>query len=160
MFGICIFGRNRQQLIHLHLFILSNMGRKVEFQEKVKQGPGKKSKKQGAPSIPNLPKSNIDKSKLSSHQKKRLKNRVQKTENKKAEKRARPPSDNDDEDASDSADENSEPQNGFTDDNKEWLKPKNKDLLGDDDDDDEDVMDDDFDVDDGAQSGAFSHCFC
>ena len=27
-------------------------------------------------------------------------------------------------------------------------------------DNDEDVMDDDFDVDDGAQSGAFSHCFC
>jgi len=129
------------------------MGRKVEFQEKVKQGPGKKSKKQGAPSIPKLPKSNIDKSKLSSNQKKRLKNRVQKTENKKAEKRARPPSDDEEEDASDSVDENSEPQNGFTDDNKEWLKPKNKDLLGDDDDDDEDVMDDDFDVDDEAQSG-------
>ena len=136
------------------------MGRKVEFQEKVKQGPGKKSKKQGAPSIPKLPKSNIDKSKLSSNQKKRLKNRVQKTENKKAEKRARPPSDDEEEDASDSVDENSEPQNGFTDDNKEWLKPKNKDLLGDDDDDDEDVMDDDFDVDDEAQSGAFSLCFC
>jgi len=129
------------------------MGRKVEFQDKVKQGPGKKSKKQGAPSIPNLPKSNIDKNKLSSNQKKRLKNRVQKTENKKAEKRSRPTSDDEEEDASDSADENSEPQNGFTDDNKEWLKPKNKDLLGDDDDDDEDVMDDDFDVDDGAQSG-------
>ena len=98
------------------------MGRKVDFLEKPKKGPGKKVKKQAAPQVPNLPKSNDNK--LSSRQKKRLKNRVQK----KSERQPpiKPASDEDDEEnVSEVSDEESVPaNNGFTDDNNEWLKQK------------------------------------
>ena len=69
------------------------MGRKVDFAEKVKKGPGRKAKKQGPPRfeiVSNsttkkfaLPGSNVPKQ-LSSHQKKRAKNRALKKEAKKA----------------------------------------------------------------------------
>ena len=68
------------------------MGRKVDFAEKVKKGPGRKSKKQGPPRFEivsnsttkkfTLPGSNVPKQ-LSSHQKKRAKKRVEKKEAKK-----------------------------------------------------------------------------
>ena len=147
------------------------MGRKVDFLEKPKKGPGKKTKKQSAPLVPTLPKSNDNKS-LSSRQKKRLKNRVQKQSEKKAP--IKPASDDENEEnvSEEVSEDESGPDefvqgdNGFTDDNNEWLKPKKKDLLDDDDDDDEDMMVDDFggedaadedqdesDADDSAESG-------
>ena len=57
------------------------MGRKGDFKERVKSGPGRKTKKQGAPSFaPEVGvKTGIEK-KLSSNQKKRLKKRNAKRE--------------------------------------------------------------------------------
>ena len=69
------------------------MGRKVDFLEKPKKGPGKKTKKQAPPQVPDLPKS-ADK-KLSSRQKKRLKNRIQKKSEQK-QPPLKPVSDDDD----------------------------------------------------------------
>ena len=110
------------------------MGRKVDFLEKPKKGPGKKTKKQSAPLVPTLPKSNDNKS-LSSRQKKRLKNRVQKQTEKKAP--IKPASDDENEEnvSEEVSEDESGPdefvqgENGFTDDNNEWLKPKKKDQL-------------------------------
>jgi len=142
------------------------MGRKVDFLEKPKKGPGKKTKKQAPPQVPDLPKS-ADK-KLSSRQKKRLKNRIQKKSEQK-QPPLKPVSDDDDEEnvsESEVSEEESMQEggdNGFTDDNNEWLKPKNKNLLDDDDEDedDENMMVDDFgdgnenesDAEDSAESG-------
>merc|ERR1712241_866111 len=112
----------------------------VDFAEKPKKGPGKKVKKQGAPpTISNLKVKPDENTKLSSRQKKRLKNRVEK----KNERRVplKPSSDDDEEQESHSgSDEDLETKgnNGFTDDNNEWLKPKGKNLLDDEDDDLED----------------------
>merc|ERR1712241_1025901 len=105
----------------------------VDFAEKPKKGPGKKVKKQGAPpTISNLKVKPDENTKLSSRQKKRLKNRVEK----KNERRVplKPSSDDDEEQESHSgSDEDLETKgnNGFTDDNNEWLKPKGKNLLDD-----------------------------
>jgi len=108
-------------------------------------------KKQAAPQVPTLPKSNDNK--LSSRQKKRLKNRVQKKSERQPPIKPASDDDEDEENVSEVSDEESVPgNNGFTDDNNEWLKPKKKNLLDDDDEDDEDmVMGDDFgDGDDAA----------
>jgi len=134
------------------------MGRKVDFAEKPKKGPGKKVKKQGAPpTISNLKVKPDENTKLSSRQKKRLKNRVEK----KNERRVplKPSSDDDEEQESHSgSDEDLETKGGFTDDNNEWLKPKGKNLLDDEDDDlEDDVMGDDFgegNEEDGSDSNA------
>lgn len=150
------------------------MGRKGDFAEKVKKGPGRKTKKQGDPKLEIVEKSskkfvlpgdiNNGQKKLSSHQKQRAKKRVMKIEakqklkiNKKNSVKAENvPSDDEEEigsagedlmDSSEEAsleeekDESSEHESeaseesgtvdmasskraGFTDDNKEWLKPK------------------------------------
>ena len=150
------------------------MGRKGDFAEKVKKGPGRKTKKQGDPKLEIVEKSskkfvlpgdiNNGQKKLSSHQKQRAKKREMKIEakqklkiNKKNSVKAEiVPSDDEEEigsagedlmDSSEEAsleeekDESSEHESeaseesgtvdmasskraGFTDDNKEWLKPK------------------------------------
>ena len=122
------------------------MGRKGNFVEKVKKGPGRKVKKQAPPQFEKLDKPEKT---LSSRQKKRQKKRELKKEEKKIPKKA--PSD-DEEDYetmsdSDGGEEEMEegPLNGFTDDNNEWLKPKSgKKKLMDSDDDEDEMMNDDF----------------
>jgi len=106
------------------------MGRKVDFSEKPKKGPGRKAQKQGPPQIDVVDK---PKSGLSSRQKKRLKKRELK-------KQATPPAkptpkvtSDDDEDEKSSENESvedTEINNGFTDDNQEWLKPKKTKING------------------------------
>ena len=98
------------------------MGRRGDFAEKPKKGPGRKAKKQPAPKFPGLvePSENGEK-KLSSRQKKRFKKR----EEKKAKKVQLSP-ENKDLEKEEVEESGSEEENnaGFTDDNKEWLKPK------------------------------------
>jgi ribosomal RNA methyltransferase Nop2 len=87
------------------------MGRKGEFgdPEKVKKGPGRKTKKQGLPTwgvTPKTAKANEDGQELSSRQKKRKTKREQKGMIKEVIKTK------------------TVKVKGFTDENKEWLKPK------------------------------------
>jgi ribosomal RNA methyltransferase Nop2 len=198
------------------------MGRKGDFAEKVKKGPGRKTKKQGDPKLEIVEKSskkfvlpgdiNNGQKKLSSHQKQRAKKRVMKIEakqklkiNKKNSVKAENvPSDDEEEigsagedlmDSSEEAsleeekDESSEHESeaseesgtvdmasskraGFTDDNKEWLKPKlgkrknstqvddsdTEESMNDDDVSDEDTDDEsDDDESDDDESGDESH---
>ena len=117
------------------------MGRKGNFVERVKKGPGRKTKKQPAPKFEEI--TNTDKD-LSSRQKKRQKKR----ELKKAEKKPKVITKSDDEDDEyEDMEEGSDLEsgddvpNGFTDENKEWLKPKGN-LLESDEDEDDDLADD------------------
>ena len=94
------------------------MGRKGDFQEKVKKGPGKKSKKQPAPTLSigrndaNGDDSGGDAKKLSKRQRQRKTKREEKAKAKEVAKAGKP---------------NRAPKaKGFSDDNKEWLKPKAK----------------------------------
>jgi len=98
------------------------MGRKGDFQEKIKKGPGKKSKKQPAPvgsighSSISIGQSNAgddsggDIKKLSKRQKQRKVKRDEKAKAKDVAKAGKSP----------------KATKGFSDDNKEWLKPKVK----------------------------------
>ena len=91
------------------------MGRKGDFQEKIKKGPGKKSKKQPAPTL-TIGQSNAgdvnggDSKKLSKRQKQRKVKRDEKAKAKEVAKAGKP----------------DKASKGFSDDNKEWLKPKVK----------------------------------
>jgi len=136
------------------------MGRKTDYKEKVKSGPGRKTKKQGnptfAPAIATKSATGIEK-KLSSRQKKRLKKREEKKNVKptvKVAKKAESEEDEDDLDMSedegidhevqgDDSDGSDDGITGeFTDENAAWLKPSNKRKLLDDDDVDEEEQDD------------------
>ncbi|KAM8713055.1 hypothetical protein ACLKA7_013381 [Drosophila subpalustris] len=130
------------------------MGRKAEYSEKEKKGPGRKARKQGPPTFPKktfAPLEDEDK-KLTHRQKQRMVKREQKKVVQKAklkEKRAQQPqqrkqkkynSDSEPEEEekvkqqAESSDEEvpqlvpikKQKSNGFTDDNKEWLKLKPK----------------------------------
>ncbi|XP_026758049.2 uncharacterized protein LOC113517547 [Galleria mellonella] len=111
------------------------MGRKAKFDEtkKVKKGPGRKARKQQDPIFKKELLENDETKKLSHRQKQRAARRAKKkaelTEKRKALKQAKKNVAKQNEvvlkEASDdeSGDENIQ---GFTDDNKEWLKPKQK----------------------------------
>ena len=137
------------------------MGRKTDYKEKVKSGPGKKTKKQGnptfSPAISAKSATGIEK-KLSSRQKKRLKKREEKKNPKpvvKVAKKAESEEDEDDLELSedegidqevlgDDSDGSDDGITGeFTDQNAAWLKPSNKRKLLDDDDDEEEEDDED-----------------
>ena len=128
------------------------MGRKTDYTEKPKKGPGRKTKKQAPPQlkvVADEPKA------LSSRQKKRLKKRQEKKQNGPPPKPKAIASDDDNEDSSEGSASEEEQMNGFTDDNQEWLKPKKQKLMESDDEEEEDSNDelqDDFDVDE-EQSG-------
>ena len=128
------------------------MGRKTDYTEKPKKGPGRKTKKQAPPQlkvVADEPKA------LSSRQKKRLKKRQEKKQNGPPPKPKAIASDDDNEDSSEGSASEEEQVNGFTDDNQEWLKPKKQKLMESDDEEEEDSNDelqDDFDVDE-EQSG-------
>merc|ERR1712179_10831 len=137
------------------------MGRKGEFDEKVKKGPGRKSKKQGELPIP-FKKEALQKDEymenennLSSRQKKRAKKREDKKKNIVSEKKKLPKKNNSEDDADDSDNEELEDNvvqsKGFTDDNQLWLTPKDKSrkrkLSLDSDDDEEEKMSDEEEED-------------
>jgi len=136
------------------------MGRKGDFKERIKSGPGRKARKQGEPTFaPELKvKSGIEK-KLSSHQKKRLKKALAKQQEKAAKKPVKkvPEVEEESEDDEGIEDEEQIVENEedsdaeddlgiteeFTDENAAWLKPSNKrKLLEDSEDEDEDEEDD------------------
>ena len=97
------------------------MGRRGDFAEKPKKGPGRKAKKQPPPNFSTLLKpASDDTKKLSSRQKKRLKKR----EEKKEEKKAIPPPKENVSEGEDEEIASEEEHQGFTDDNAMWLKPK------------------------------------
>lgn len=112
------------------------MGRKAEFKDKPKAGPGRKSRKQKPPQLP---------SKLQDHEtkvesrrsKKRQKKQMEKSmqhKKMKQEKRLQ--------DSSFEEDENVKSAKAFSDDNSEWLKLKEKrDLFEDSDEEDQDAVD-------------------
>ncbi|XP_039969261.1 25S rRNA (cytosine-C(5))-methyltransferase nop2 [Bactrocera tryoni] len=127
------------------------MGRKAEFSEKPKKGPGRKSRKQKPPTFPKksfAPSNDMDDKKLSHRQRQRLVKRDQKKEIQKVKKQKLNKQQRKLSEGADVIDE-AELQNkyntdkpqalagiqqhlkfqkqkivGFTDDNKEWLKPK------------------------------------
>ena len=123
------------------------MGRRGDFAEKPKKGPGRKAKKQPPPNFSTLLKpTNEDSKKLSSRQKKRLKKREEKKEEKKAI--PPPPKEGDVSEEEDEEEVASEGEHqGFTDDNAQWLKPKGqkrKLMESDDESDENDFPADDF----------------
>ncbi|KAL0894011.1 hypothetical protein ABMA27_014078 [Loxostege sticticalis] len=112
------------------------MGRKAKFDEtkKVKKGPGRKAKKQPDPVFKkSLLEDDEEPKKLSHRQKQRVARRAKKKAElvekrktlKQAKKNVAKQKEVTVEDAEDSSEEEKEVQ-GFTDDNKEWLKPKQK----------------------------------
>ena len=111
------------------------MGRKGDYKEKVKSGPGRKTKKQGAPEI-NLKTGRDVEKKLSSRQKKRLKKREEKKNVKPTAKITKnAESEEDDQEMNEDEGFDNEAQKSdsddgvtgeFTDDNAAWLKPSNK----------------------------------
>ena len=136
------------------------MGRKGDFKERPKKGPGRKAKKQGDPNF--APELRVEK-KLSSNQKKRLKKREEKRAErlKKKQKPVKPVApkveeemkDEDsfdegiDEEQLERSDDSDEEATGiteeFTDENAAWLKPSNKRKLLEDDDDEEEEEEED-----------------
>jgi len=134
------------------------MGRKGDFAERVKPGPGKKAKKQKPPTFPDELKLKTEQSdkKLSSRQKKRAKKREEKKADKaKAKKAVKVPNNEDEvsdegvddlqsdgEEFQDDSDEETGVTEEFTDDNAAWLKPSNKRKLMEDSDDDQDGQSD------------------
>jgi len=135
------------------------MGRKGDFAERVKPGPGKKAKKQKPPTFPDELKLKAEQSgdkKLSSRQKKRAKKREEKKADKaKAKKAVKVPNNEDEvsdegvddlqsdgEEFQDDSDEETGVTEEFTDDNAAWLKPSNKRKLMEDSDDDQDGQSD------------------
>ena len=140
------------------------MGRKGDYKERPKSGPGRKAKKQGAPTFSKeLGLSADTNKKLSSRQKKRLKKREQKKEE--HVKKSKPVVvEEEEEDSDEGIDEDDLEQleldsddaedlgitEEFTDDNAAWLKPSNKRKLLEESDDDDD--DDDNDEDDNEEA--------
>lgn len=118
------------------------MGRKGDFLEKPKKGPGKKTKKQAAPLLKTSVKPIEEQKPLGSRQKKRLKNRELKKSQPKVPKLVKKVSDDDEEMSEEDSEMEEAKAKGFTDDNKEWLKPKAQLMESDDGDDDEDLQDD------------------
>jgi len=134
------------------------MGRKGDFAERVKPGPGKKAKKQKPPTFPDelkLKDEHRGDKKLSSRQKKRAKKREEKKAGKiKAKEQAKVVEHEEevsDEGVDDlqsdgeevmgnSSDEETGVTEEFTDENAAWLKPSNKRKLMEDSDDDEEVQ--------------------
>jgi len=131
------------------------MGRKGDFAERVKSGPGKKAKKQKPPTFKDelkLKSEGNDTKPLSSRQKKRAKKRVEKKveKNKKPVKNIEEEEELSDEGVDDlqSGDEkefeDSDEETGvteeFTDENAAWLKPSTKRKLMEDSDEDEEVQ--------------------
>ena len=123
------------------------MGRKTDFSEKPKKGPGRKSKKQGPPQVNVVAKPTENKA-LSSRQKKRLKKRQLKKDNPPKPKIST--EDSNDEVISDESLEEERELNGFTDDNQDWLKPKKQKLMESEDEDDDELIDD-FDGQDSSE---------
>jgi len=130
------------------------MGRKGDFVEKVKSGPGKKAKKQKPPTFPGEQKLKNElrgDKKLSSRQKKRAKKREDKKSGKLQpkvnEKEEEEASDegvddlqSDGEDVAYNSDEETGVTEEFTDENAAWLKPSSKrKLMEDSDDEDEEI---------------------
>ncbi|CAH0390954.1 unnamed protein product [Bemisia tabaci] len=143
------------------------MGRKAKFaEEKVKKGPGKKTKKQKDPSFPSAIATTDDEEpkKLSHRQKLRLRRRLLRREARKqflkelktkkkekieAQKRMMNGLKRDTK-TDDS--ETGSKMKGFHDDNSSWLKPKKKKLLPDED--NEDDEDEEMDVDSQEENGS------
>ncbi|XP_055836696.1 uncharacterized protein LOC129905281 [Episyrphus balteatus] len=152
------------------------MGRKAQYSEKPKKGPGRKARKQKPPTFTKAsfaPMDDPDK-KLSHHQKQRLAKRVAKKDElkkKQQQKKLQPKkqqhyeSESEEEVNSDaeeqeesmeesSGEEDAAPVKGFTDENKSWLTPKQKSQKkpvapqGSDGESDEDEEDDDDEEDD------------
>jgi len=135
------------------------MGRKGDYTEKVKSGPGRKAKKQKPPTFANehLLKSGEEK-KLSSRQKKRAKKREEKRTSKikkeETVKSVLPDEDESDEGVDDvqsdgeenlqSSDEDTGITEEFTDENAAWLKPSSKRKLMEDSDEEEDNENDEW----------------
>jgi len=129
------------------------MGRKGDFVDRVKAGPGKKAKKQKPPTFPDelkLKKEMEEGKKLSSRQKKRAKKRQEKkTEKLKAKETKNVVEDEEDSDEGvddlrsdgeeylEESDEETGVTEEFTDDNAAWLKPSNKRKLMEDSEDEE-----------------------
>ena len=121
------------------------MGRRGDFAEKPKKGPGRKAKKQQDPKFPGLVEPALEngEKKLSSRQKKRLKKREEKKV-KKVELKTKEESEEGEEEEIEEED-----NPGFTDDNKEWLKPKGqKRKLMESDESEDDIPADDFEEED------------
>jgi len=135
------------------------MGRKGDFAERVKPGPGKKAKKQKPPTFPDELKLKTEQrgdKKLSSRQKKRAKKREEKKAGKIKGKEPAKVVENEEEEVSDegvddlqsdgeevmgnSSDEETGVTEEFTDENAAWLRPSNKRKLMEDSDDDEEVQ--------------------
>ena len=146
------------------------MGRKTDYKERPKPGPGRKTKKQGEPTFSaelSLKAADPNK-KLSSHQKKRLKKREQKKEDRvkkvKPVKVVEEEEEEESDEGIDGDDVNEEELDSdtedlgiteeFTDENAAWLKPSNKRKLLEDSDSDEepefDQDEPDFDDEEGA----------
>lgn len=142
------------------------MGRKGEYKEREKKGPGKKAKKQKPPGLPAPKLEGVDGvvKKLSSRQKKRAKKRELKKEEKIEKKEVINASDGEEEKESseeemdDDMSDNDAGTKEFTDENAEWLKPseakKRKLPMGDSDDseDDEESGDDNEDAEGGQEN--------
>ncbi|KFM77605.1 putative ribosomal RNA methyltransferase NOP2, partial [Stegodyphus mimosarum] len=143
------------------------MGRKAEYADKPKKGPGRKAKKQKPPQLPRHLQDK-DPNFLSRRAKKRLKKQNDKTQqqsnNAKLEKRKLSASLESLNESDDSESDSKKPKL-FTDDNTEWLKPRgSKELFSDSDgegedlkekkignEEDDDIMGDDFDADDSDE---------
>ncbi|KAK2160108.1 hypothetical protein LSH36_140g04015 [Paralvinella palmiformis] len=113
------------------------MGQKRDFVDRPKRGPGRKTKKQGLPELPKQLKTEETKKKLGSRSRKRLVKRLRKQtelEQKKLIKKkqvaaAEDESDDENEEgdiSSHSDSEDMEVTDGYTDDNKQWLKLSKK----------------------------------
>jgi len=135
------------------------MGRKGDFAERVKPGPGKKAKKQKPPTFPDELKLKTEQrgdKKLSSRQKKRAKKREEKKAGKSKAKEAVKVVENEDEVSDEGVDdlqsdgeeflEDSDEETGvteeFTDENAAWLKPSSKRKLMEDSDEDQEGQSD------------------
>jgi len=130
------------------------MGRKGDFVDRVKAGPGKKTKKQKPPTFPDelkLKKEREEGKKLGSRAKKRAKKRQEKkTEKLKAKETKKVVEDEEDSDEGvddlrsdgeeylEESDEETGVTEEFTDENAAWLKPSNKRKLMEDSEDEED----------------------
>lgn len=127
------------------------MGRKGDFATKVAKGPGKKAKKQKPPTFaPGLEEKKADKA-MSRKQMQRMKKRNEKRKGKTpiVPKKEESVQDNGDESEDDEdMEDEEEVQNGFTDDNQDWLKVKKQKLMDDDSDSEEAEEEEEEDEDD------------
>ncbi|UJR22012.1 hypothetical protein I4U23_025079 [Adineta vaga] len=134
------------------------MGRRKKTDEKTAKpirGPGRKAKKQGAPTFPKelLPTASTEKKKISSRGRQRARKRLEKEELKQTNKKnpklvTRTKKRQSDGESNEDEEEEQQQINGFTDENQQWLKPKKKKVLFDDDQNGEEVMDEDVPFDD------------